>query len=129
MKVIADTSIWIDYLHRVSPTAERLDGLFEEEAVVLCGPVLAELVRGTHEDDRAELSVSLGALSWVDTDRETWRAAGTVGHALARQGEAVPLTDVVIAVCAVRARAALWSTDRDFARIRTVLDGLELYTI
>ncbi len=127
MKVLADTSVWVEYFRRIPATFERLDGLLEENSVVLCGPVMAELVRGTHEDDRSALWVSVGALPWVETDHTTWREAGAVGYALARSGAAVPLTDVVIAVCSVRAGASLWTRDRDFARVQAVLDGLELY--
>lgn len=48
-------------------------------------------------------------------------------HELRRAGTPVALTDVVIAVAAVRAGAVLWSTDQDVERIRHVLPELELH--
>ncbi len=128
MRVLPDTSIWVAYLRDgQGEAAGRLDRLLLRETVLLCGPVLAELVAGTAEEEREALELAVGSLPWADLDRGGWGDAGQTAHRLRRAGRSLPLTDVLIAVAAARAQAAVWTRDRDFERIREVLPELELY--
>jgi len=128
VKLLPDTSVWVDYLREgASGAAAALDRYLEEESVLVCGPVLAELLAGTASDRRDDLWLALGNLPWAELDHAGWRRAGEIGHDLRRSGRSVPLTDVVIAVACVRAGASLWTWDRDFDAIRDVLPELELY--
>ena len=128
MKILADTSVWVDYLRvPVGGPAEMLDELLEDGLAVMCGPVAAELVAGVPTRHQRELWQRLGGLPWYDLGRSDWRDVGTVSGELRAQGLPTPLTDVVIAVASVRAEAALWTRDRHFDAIRAVLPGLDLY--
>lgn len=95
--------------------------------MLVCGPVLAELLAGTSEAQREEVWRTLIALPWADLDSAAWRETGFVAHALRHAGQMIPLTDVMIAVACVRAQALLWTRDRDFERIQKVLPALQLY--
>lgn len=129
MKLVVDTSVWIDYLRgRDAALVDRLDAYLDRESVLMCGPVIAELLAGTDPDDREELWLALGSLPWADLDRPAWRRVGEVAGDLRRRGTSVPLTDVAIAVAAEMAEAELWSRDGDFERIREVLPELTLRT-
>jgi predicted nucleic acid-binding protein len=90
------------------------------------GPELAELLAGAPPDRRQDLFLALGSLPWAELDHAAWRQVGEVANDLRRSGASVPLTDVVIAVASTRARARLWTRDRDFERIRRALPTLEL---
>jgi len=126
--VLPDTSIWVELLREgTDGPAGELDRLLSERAVVTCGPVVAELLAGTPPDRQEELWILLSSLPWADLDTFGWRETGVVAGALRRSGRAVPLTDVVIAVSARRARSVLWTRDTDFDRIVEVLPTLELY--
>jgi hypothetical protein len=127
--VLPDTSIWVGYF-RNSPRADadRLAALISAGEVVLCGPVLAELLAGTREDQRAGLLETLLGLPWADLDVEGWLKVGEAAAALRAEGVSLPLTDLTIAAAALRGGHALWSHDSDFERIETVLDGLRLYS-
>lgn len=128
MKLLPDTSVWIDYLREGAfGAAEALDRHLEEESVLVCGPVLAELLAGAASDRRDELWLALGNLPWAELDHTGWRRAGEIANDLRRSGRSIPLTDVVIAVACARAGASLWTRDRDFDAIRDVLPELELY--
>lgn len=128
MTTLLDASVWIEYLSgRGRAASGELEARLDENDVVVCGPVLAELLAGTAATDRDELWRTLGALPWADLDRAAWRRAGELAHDLGRAGERVALTDVAIAVAAVDAGAAVWTRDSDFRRIRRVLPELELY--
>ncbi len=128
MIVLADSSIWIDYLRGRDPIASQLATLLDEGSVVLCGPVLAELLAGTPADMRSELRLALGALPALEIDGPMWHEAGERAFDLRRRGGTVPLLDIVIALAAVRAEADLWTRDRDFERVREVLGTLRLHT-
>jgi predicted nucleic acid-binding protein len=128
VKVLPDTSIWVDYLREgVSGAAAALEGHLQEESVLVCGPVLAELLAGTPPERRDDLWLALGSLPWAELDHAAWRRASEVANDLRRTGRSVPLTDVVIAVACTRADASLWTRDRDFEAIGAVLPELEVY--
>lgn len=128
MNVLADTSVWIEYWRDGrGELAEELDRLLRQRAILVCGPVVAELVVGTSPEDREQAWLILGTLPWAELDRGGWWKAGEVGYTLRRGGVRVPLTDILIAVACVHADATLWTKDRDFERIRAVLPDLSLY--
>jgi predicted nucleic acid-binding protein len=126
--VLADTSVWVQYLrHGRAGKAARLDDLLAQGEVVVCGPVVAELVAGTLPAQRAELVALLNALPWADLGRAEWARVGEVAARLREQGITTALTDIEIAVVAVREHAELWTSDSDFTRIAKVLDSLSLF--
>jgi predicted nucleic acid-binding protein len=126
--LLPDTSIWVDYLRgRDHDTVGELDTHLGRESVLVCGPVVAELLTGTAINQQDELWMAVGSLPWADLDQTAWREAGEVGGALRRLGISVPLTDVLIAVASARAGATLWTRDRDFERIKEALPALELH--
>ena len=128
MTVLADTSVWVDYLRngRAGRSA-RLDDLLARGEVVLCGPVVAELVAGTVVTRRAELTSLLSSLPWADLRRPQWVQVGDLAAQLRDHGSTTALTDIEIAVAAVAADAELWTWDSDFARITKVLEPLSLF--
>ena len=128
MTVLPDTSVWVDYLRAgTDGPAAGLDRLLAEEAVVVCGPVLAELVAGTATEDRDELWHALATLPWAELDHEAWRRAGELAYELRRAELSLPLTDIEIAVACARSDAALWTRDDDFRRLHPYLPSLQLY--
>lgn len=126
--VLADTSVWVDHLRRGGNGAvAQLQELLAARSVIMCGPVLAELLAGTAERDRARLAGALRALPWSELDRGAWESVGIAAAQLRATGQTVALTDIEIAAAAIRAKAALWTRDADFRRIANVIDGLELF--
>jgi len=105
--VLADTSVWIDYLRDRAPTADEVARLLEAGQLITCGPVLAELLAGAGEGQRMELRFALAELPFAEVDRAAWREAGELSSELGRRGARVPLLDVLIGVAASRARATL----------------------
>jgi len=124
--VLADTSIWVDYLRSGtrSPTGAQLDTLLAARQLAMCGPVAAELLAGAPESSTEELWSLLRSLAWIHIGVADWHTVGAVAGRLRRAGTPVPLTDLVIAAAAVSAGAALWSHDSDFLRIATAMPEL-----
>lgn len=127
MSVLADTSIWIEYLRGREPAASQLERLVREGDALACGPVLAELLAGARSDADAQELLALTSLRFVEVTRQTWRHTGEVARALRGLGEIVPLLDVAIGVACAQARVPLWTHDRHFAQLRSALPELELY--
>lgn len=127
--VLPDTSVWIPYFRNSSGAeGDRLEALIEGGEVAICGPVFAELLGGAGDAQRSSIVDTVGGLPWADLDHGSWREVGVVARSLRQIGQALPLTDLAIAVAAARAGHALWTLDSDFERIAPVLDGLELYS-
>jgi len=126
--VLPDTSIWVGYF-RDTPrdAADHLASLIDAGEVAVCGPVLAELMAGAGREQREDLLETLLGLPWADLDLEAWLSIGETAGKLRRSGTPLPFTDLAIAAAAHRGGYALWSLDSDFERIRTALEGLELY--
>lgn len=133
--ILADTSIWVEYLRTGPPPpnesgsaspAEALDAAIQREQVLTCGPVAAELLAGARGRQRDELAEQLGAQPWIDIKRSDWLTIGHTAAKLQERGQTTPLIDVQIAICAVTAEAELWTLDHDFERIAGVLDGLRV---
>jgi predicted nucleic acid-binding protein len=132
--ILPDTSVWIDYL-RATPSsrtglsaspAEELDTLIQDEQIVICGPIIAELMAGARGRQRDELAQQLGAHPWIDIKHADWLAVGHAAATLQERGQMTPLIDIQIAVCAISAKAELWTLDRDFERIAENLDDLRI---
>jgi predicted nucleic acid-binding protein len=128
MIVLADTSIWVDYLRSGSRgDTSDLDGLLKGGSIVVCGPVVAELLAGARSNDRDRLWSLFRTLPWAHLSQDEWQRVGETSALLREDGVTVPLTDVQIAVCALAAEARLWTLDDDFDRISSVLSELRQY--
>jgi len=127
--VLPDTSIWVDYLRHGTrrPTGRTVDRLLAQCAVVVCGPVLAELLAGTPPEARGEVWHLLSVLPWARLEADDWRVAGDVAATLRQKGETVALTDITIAIAATGAGAAVWTQDTDFDRIAGALPAFSRY--
>lgn len=139
---LPDTSVWVEYLRAApaaGPASERdrpgdaeisaadaLDELIERDAVLTCGPVVAELLAGARGRGREELAEQMRAQPWVELSRSDWLTVGHTAARLREKGHTTPLLDVQIAVCAVTADAELWTRYGDFERIAQSLDGLRV---
>ncbi len=69
----------------------------------------------------------LSRLPWASLGQQAWRDVGFFAGELRRRGQSVPITDLAIAVAAVRSEAALWTQDGDFRRVQLALGELRLY--
>jgi predicted nucleic acid-binding protein len=123
--VLPDSSVWVEYLRRGVRgwAAEVAEGI-ERGEVLVCGPVLAELISGTGPETSERLWNWLSALPWAPLSRPAWHQVGSIRRKLLRAETTVPLVDIAIAVAAMRAGAAVWTADSDFERILEATDGL-----
>lgn len=111
--VLTDTLIWASFFSKPdSPEKRAVDDLIDADRVALVGPIVAELLLGFRRKAQADWVASrLRAAHFVEATWDDWRSAAEIGRELAAKGQAIPITDLVIAAVAKRTDAAVYSTD------------------
>ena len=118
-RVLADTSIWVEYFNRPeSEYAERLTELLEIEVVYITGIILAELLQGakTHAEFNL-LRNNLRVLPLLKETDKTWEKVGKLSFDLQRKGIVIPLSDCLIAVLAQENNCQLFTLDNHFTYV------------
>jgi predicted nucleic acid-binding protein len=114
VKVLADTSAWIEFLGRTeSPVAVAMSRHLGAHEVATTDLIMLEVLAGTTDANRsAKVQRALSACTYLPQRR---RFDAEFATSLRRAGEAPrQLTDCLIAVVAIRDRAAVLERDRDF---------------
>jgi tRNA(fMet)-specific endonuclease VapC len=118
MKIIVDTSVWIEYLKNKPTIAEKLDRQLLAGDIFTVGPVIAELLQGAKtEKDYRMLKNSINGLPFIETSFENWALAGDISYKLRQKGITIPITDCIIAAVAFFNNASVMTHDRHFANI------------
>jgi predicted nucleic acid-binding protein len=117
--VVADTSIWIDFL--AGRPVPLLDDALAQAAVVLPPLVVAELVSGARRvPDRRAIQALVQELPVHDTPLEHWIRVGQLRRQARDRGLSVSTLDAHIAQCALDRDAVLLTRDAIFARLASV---------
>jgi predicted nucleic acid-binding protein len=129
MPILVDSSIWIELFRPSGDGGIKLamTHLTLRKQAALCGPVVMELVAGTTTPALPKLKSRLSQFAYLQGSEEIWTAAGRHHFRLRTAGISVPWNDILIATLALTANCRLYSADRHFPAIATVL-GLRLYT-
>ena len=121
--VLADTSVWIDFLNTSgSEEAEKLAALLDEDKVCILPMIRAEVLSGARtEREFQDLKEKLSALPSLEEPEDLWDNAAWARFRLARRGIASSLLDIVIALNASRHHCPLLTRDKEFRQIAHVL--------
>ncbi len=123
--ILVDTNIIID-LWCNSLGISR--GVFIEEVVAICGITKAELMHGARsEEDLLTISKALSDMEYIPLDESIWDAVGRLLYLLRKSGITVPFQDVVLCALALRYDLPIYSNDKHFALIKTVIEDLKLF--
>lgn len=117
---LIDTSAWILALRKNFAPAlkERLDTVLRDNEVCTTGLIVLELLGGVKTElEYRRLKSRLEALVNIPADDALWQTACKLAFNLRRKGLTVPNTDIVIAACALKARATLIHADKHFDSI------------
>lgn len=82
-----------------------------DRAVLYCAVNAAELWAGARPEEQGALSDFFGALTCVPIDEEVGRLAGAYLREF-RKSHGVEMADALVAACAVRSSAELWTRNR-----------------
>ncbi|NJO56661.1 MAG: PIN domain-containing protein [Rhodospirillales bacterium] len=115
MKLV-DTSSWVEYLRdRESEAGDTVEVLVLSGEAAWCDITLVELwqgVRGARE--KRELAAMEDEIEHVPVDATVWRLASKLALRSREKGLTVPLSDLVIAACAVAHGLELEHCDKHF---------------
>lgn len=118
MKLI-DTSSWVEYLrNRDSEAGDSVEVLVLSGDAAWCDLTLVELwlgVRGTRE--KRELAEMENEIARVPVNAEVWQLAKRLALRCREKGWTVPISDLVIAACAVAHHLDLEHCDQHFEEI------------
>jgi len=122
MKVLVDTSAWVDFFNGYpSPEAGALARLIREEADVLtCGVVVTEVLQGLRRSKSlTEIERHFHDMEWLTPrEPETYLEAADLYRRLRSQGVTIRSTiDCIIAKLADEYDVLLLSKDRDMRLI------------
>ncbi len=125
MKLV-DTSSWIEYLREPpSEIGDRVELLVLRGEAAWCDMTLVELwhgVRGAKE--KLALADLEKEIERVPVDAAVWRFASKLALKCREKGVTVPISDLVIAACAVTFKLELERCDAHFDDILPVADSL-----
>lgn len=116
--MLVDSTIYIDLLRRGEDVQFLLRPALVGGQLFVCGVVRAEVLRGIRSVVvQDELSELFDLMTEVPTDTRVWRKATDLVWTLDRRGVVLPLTDLVIASCALVVGAAVVTNDPHFSQI------------
>ena len=113
--VLADSSYYITLLRQGQDPLKGLALAAAERDLVICGVVRCEVARGLRVPRvRERFQAAWDVMVNVPTDQRLWAAVEQTLWDLDRKGITLPLTDVVIACCALRVGAVVLTFDHHF---------------
>ena len=118
-RIIVDTTIWIEFFRDPQLThSNHLKDLLRQQRVVMVGMVLAEIVQGVKDPKEARLVLaSFKKLPYSEMTRDRWQQAGEISASLRKKGMTIPLSDLIIAACALAQGCEVYTLDPHFKRI------------
>ena len=125
MKLV-DTSSWVEYLRGLeSEAGKRIEVLVLSRQAAWCDMTLVELwqgVRGAKE--KRELAEMEKEIDLVPVNPSVWRLASKLALRSREKGITAPLSDIVIAACAVAHDLELEHCDKHFNDLLPIAKSL-----
>lgn len=118
MDVLIDSNIYIACLAAGLDPVQEILSRHALDDIASCGVVKAEVLRGVRGPKlRKNLEDFFAVTQMITTNASLWDAAWQLAWNLDRQGKPLPLQDIVIACCALRAGATVMTRDKHFQHI------------
>lgn len=125
MVLLVDSAVIIDLMRDGKDPRQELLPHLRACELYNCGVVRAEVMRGMKVPRmKTEMEAFFDIIPEVPCDAKMWRQVSELGWKLGRKGKWPPLTDLLIASCAMRVGATLISPDRHFEDMES--EGLML---
>lgn len=126
MKVILDTSIWIEFLKHNVHYYEHVQELLESLNVIGLSCIFGELLQGTRNNpERTIIKAYWDHISKVN-EHDLWIKAGMLSSLNKLFSKGIGLIDSVIIVAAQENNAKIWSLDK---KLLSVLHKKEIFEI
>lgn len=118
MKVLVDSSVWIDFLKNHSTLKTQLleKLILDREDICICGFVFTEVLQGI-KDEKQYISTKqhLSNLIYLEDDVSTFDLGATIYRELRKQGLTIRNSiDCLIAATVIQHGTRLLDADRDY---------------
>ena len=124
--IIADTSVWIEFLKGNEPVFRRMQTLLENREITALEPVFGELLQGAKNKRERQVITDY----WKNTPRidesELWIVAGLYAGEKKLFAKGVGLIDAYIVIASLKTNAQIWTLDE---KLNKVLQPESVYTI
>lgn len=116
--ILVDSCIFIEHLRAGRDPAQVFAPYAQTYDLETCGVIRCEVLRGVRTPKaRAALAAYFDCLLHIPTLNPVWEAAEELLWQTDRRGFKIPLTDAVIAVCAMKTGGAVLSHGKHFNAI------------
>ncbi len=123
-RILADTSVWIEFFRPKSATGNRLETLIVENSVWICGVVMFELLQGIKsEAEKSMILDTLSNLEYAEMSQSLWQKSATLAASLKKKGVTLPLSDIFISAIALEYSLSIFTLDKHFEQI----PGVRIY--
>lgn len=123
IEILVDSNVYIGLLNRRLDPAKVIGQWAGSAELVTCGMVRLEVLRGLKNPKvYTRISDFMDVMINVRSDMDFWPEAAALAWKLDRMGKVIPGPDIIIAASAIRASAAVLTSDVHFQGI----EGLEV---
>ena len=123
--ILVDTSAWVEFDRGTGSAVDlRLQQAMRDGDVLVCEPVLMEVLAGARDDTRASrLRSLLTSFGWLPLEPAADFEGAARVHRRCRRAGVTPrgLTDCLVVTIALRSGAHLLAADADFHRMAAVM--------
>ena len=126
MRVLVDTSVWIEFFKANSSVSNNLELLLIEDSVEICGVVLFELLQGIKsESEKLKIKDILLNLPYVEINKNMWQKSAEISLNIKKKGYTIPFSDILIGTLAIENNFSVFTLDKHFE----LIPELTLYKI
>ena len=116
--VLIDSNIYIGCLNAGLDPVTEISKRVALDDIACCGVVKAEVLRGIRgQRQRERFEEFFAVTQMIATTSGLWDEVWQLAWKLDRMGKILPLHDIVIACCALRAEATVMTRDKHFGEI------------
>ena len=117
-KVLADTSVWIEFFKAKSEIGSEIESLLKGNHLWTCGVVMFELLQGIKSDsEKKSILEILSAIPYIEMKPFLWEKSAAIASSLKRKGITLPLSDIFIASIAIEHNLSILTLDKHFEQI------------
>ena len=117
-RILIDSNIYIGLARQGTDPIDELRDRFEMIDLATCGVVEAEVIRGLRFPKRKQRIIHFfNIIQRLPTPSTLWDEVSELAWSMDRKGIILPLPDLIIAACALRADAAVLTNDKHFKTI------------
>ena len=114
-RILIDSNIYIGFARKGRDPIDELQDRFELIDLATCGVVEAEVIRGLRFPKPKQRIIDFfKIIQRLPTPSALWNEVTELAWSMDRKGIVLPLPDLIIAACALRADAAVLTNDKHF---------------